>query len=124
MASEKVKPLIVKDTENHTEYTLEFNRDAIRFADARGFKIEDVADFPMTKIYELWFYAFRMHHKKVARDKTDALLDELCAGGGLPKGLVERLAELYAAPFDALFGDDEEGDESGEAKNASVVVEF
>jgi hypothetical protein len=97
--SQNVKPIIVKDDETGLEYTLEFNREAVRFAEARGFKINDVADFPMTKIPELWFYAFRMHHKNVARAKTDALLDGL---GGIPDGLLERLGELYAAPFAAL----------------------
>ena len=96
---QNVKPIIVKDDETGLEYTLEFNRESVKFAEARGFKINDVADYPMTKIPELWFYAFRMHHKNVARAKADALLDGL---GGIPDGLLERLGELYAAPFSAL----------------------
>lgn len=96
---QNVKPIIVTDDETGLEYTLEFTRESVRFAEARGFKINDVADYPMTKIPELWFYAFRAHHKNVARAKTDALLDGL---GGIPDGLLERLGELYAAPFEAL----------------------
>jgi len=96
--AQNVKPILVKD-DNGMEYTLEFNRESVKFAEARGFKINDVADYPMTKIPELWFYSFRMHHKNVARAKTDALLDGL---GGIPDGLLERLGELYAAPFAAL----------------------
>lgn len=96
--SQNVKPILVKD-DNGMEYTLEFNRESVKFAEARGFKINDVADYPMTKIPELWFYSFRMHHKNVSRGKTDALLDGL---GGIPDGLLERLGELYAAPFAAL----------------------
>ena len=96
---QNVKPIIVKDDETGLEYTLEFNREAIRFAEARGFKISDVGDYPMTKIPELWFYAFRMHHKNVARAKTDALLDGL---GGIPDGMMERLGELYAVPFNTM----------------------
>ena len=96
---QNVKPIIVKDDETGMEYTLEFNRESVRFAEARGFKINDVAEYPMTKIPELWYYAFRMHHKNVARAKTDALLDGL---GGFPDGLLERLGELYAEPFTAL----------------------
>ena len=94
-----VKPIIVTDDETGVEYELEFTRETVKFAEARGFKINDVADFPMTKIPELWFYAFRAHHKNVSRAKTDALLDGL---GGIPDGLLERLGELYAAPFSAL----------------------
>ena len=99
-----VKPIIVRDSESGMEFTLEFNREAIRFAEARGFKISDVGDYPMTKIPELWYYAFRMHHKNMSRQRTDALLDGL---GGIPDGLMERLGELYAAPFNTLSdGDD------------------
>lgn len=92
-----VNPIVLKTKD--TEYTLEFNRESIRFAESRGFKVEDVSNFPMTKLPELFFYAFRMHHKNVARDKTDKILEEL---GGLPEGFIERLAELYSAPFEYL----------------------
>lgn len=94
-----VKPIIVTDDETGMEFTLEFTRESVRFAESRGFKIQDVSDYPMTKIPELWFYAFRANHKNVARNKTDELLDGL---GGIPDGLLERLGELYAAPFSAL----------------------
>lgn len=111
-----VKPIVIT-LEDNTQYTLEFNRESVKFSESRGFKIEDVADFPMTKLPELFFYAFRMHHKNVARDKTDKILfDEL---GGIPEGMVERLAELYSAPYDVLsvVGEDER-------KNSKVKVEF
>lgn len=94
----KIKPIVIKNKDE--EYTLEFNRESIKFAEARGFKIEDVSNFPMTKLPELFFYAFRMHHKNVAREKTDKILFEEL--GGIPEGLLERLAELYAQPFEAL----------------------
>ena len=109
---QNVKPIIVKDDETGLEYTLEFTRDSVRFAEARGFKIQDVSDYPMTKIPELWFYAFRANHKNVSRGKTDALLDGL---GGIPDGLLERLGELYAAPFNALT-------DSDSAENPTVTV--
>lgn len=97
--AQNVKPIIVTDDETGIEYTLEFTRESVKFAESRGFKINDVADYPMSKIPELWFYAFRAHHKMVSRAKTDELLDGL---GGIPDGLLERLGELYAAPFSAL----------------------
>lgn len=96
---ENVKPIVVTDTDTGMEYTLEFTRESVKFAEARGFKIRDVTDYPMTKIPELWFYAFRAHHKGVPRNKTDALLDGL---GEIPDGLMERLGELYSAAFDTL----------------------
>lgn len=110
-----MKPIILKNKD--TEYTLEFNRESVKFAEARGFKFEDVANFPMSKIPELFFYAFRMHHKNVAREKTDKILEEL---GGLPEGFIERLVELYTAPFDFLTVV-EEGEER---KNSKWAVEM
>ena len=111
---QNVKPIVVTDDETGIEYTLEFNRESVRFAEARGFKINDVADYPMSKIPELWFYAFRANHKNVSRAKTDALLDGL---GGIPDGLLERLGELYAVPFTSLT--DGQTDE-----NPRVTVKF
>ena len=114
-----VKPIIIKNTEDGVEYTLEFNRESVVFAEMRGFKIEDLGEYPMTKIPELFFYAFRMHHKNISRDKTDKILfSEL---GGIPEGMLERLAELYAQPFNALSVVEEEGEER---KNSKFQVEF
>ena len=116
--NEQVKPIIIHDTENQVDYTLEFNRESIRFAEQRGFDIDDVSKYPMTKIPELFYYAFRMHHKNVSREKTDRILfDDL---GGLPEGAAERLGALYAAPFEALSNKDNDK----KAKNSKVTVEM
>lgn len=115
--NEQVKPIIIHDEENGMEYTLEFNRESIRFAEARGFDIDDVGRFPMTKIPELFFYAFRMHHKNISREKTDRILfDDL---GGLPEGAAERLGALYSVPFEALNGKVE-----GKKGNPKMTVEL
>ena len=107
-----MKPIILKDKD--TEYTLEFNRESVKFAELRGFKIEEVGEYPMTKIPELFFFAFRKNHKNVAREKTDKILEEM---GGLPEGFVARLVELYTAPFDFLL-------EGEERKNSKWTVEM
>ena len=115
--NEQVKPIILHDAENSVDYTLEFNRETVRFAEARGFDIDDVSRFPMTKLPELFYYAFRMHHKNVSREKTDRILfDDL---GGMPSGMAERLGALYAAPFEALTNANGE-----KAKNSKMTVEF
>ena len=115
--NEQVRPIILHDTEAGIDYTLEFNRDTVRFAEARGFDIDDVGRYPMTKLPELFFYSFRMHHKNVSREKTDRILfDDL---GGMPDGMAERLGALYAVPFEALTNKDKES-----AKNSKVTVEF
>lgn len=105
--NERIKPIILHDTENGAEYTLEFNRESIKFAEARGFAIADIDRYPMTKIPELFFYAFRMHHKNVSREKTDRIIFEDWGGiGNIPDGLLERLGQLWAEPFTTLKGEE------------------
>ena len=115
--NEIVKPIILRDSETKETYTLEFNRESVYFAEARGFSIDDVVKQPMTKIHELFFYAFRMHHQKVSRQKTDKILDDDIGGiGNLPEGFIERLYMLYGAPFDSMVED--------EGKNSKVQIEL
>ena len=100
----KVKPIILRDKKTGAEkYTLEFNQDSVRFAEQRGFKIEDVADYSMNKLPEFFWLAFRMHHPRISRAETDKILFEDLKG--FPDGMVARLGELYSAPFDALRQD-------------------
>ncbi len=113
---DEVKPIIIHDEEKGVDYTLEFNRDTVRFAEARGFDIDDVGKFPLTKLPELFFYAFRMHHPNIARANTDKILFEDL--GGVPEGMVERLGVLYAVPLKALSS------KENKAKNPKVTVEF
>lgn len=106
--AETVKPIVLKDVGTGEEYTLEFNREAVRFAEARGFAITEIEKFPMT-LYDLFYYAFRMHHRNVSREKTDKLIDDGFGGlAGIPSGMLERLVELYAATFGTLYDEDEE----------------
>lgn len=113
---EMIKPIVIKDKETSEEFVLEFNRESVKFAEDRGFSMDDVGNKPMTGIPDLFFYAFRMHHKNVARDKTDKILfDKL---GGLTSGMIERLGQLYAAPFDCLISDEDA------PKNSKMTVEM
>ena len=111
--NEKVKPIILHDTEKNREYTLEFNRDAVKFAEGRGFKITDVDDYQMTKVPEFFWYAFRMHHPSVSLQQAEDILYRM---GGMTEALGQRLGELWAAPFKALSNGDE--------KNVTVTVEL
>ena len=47
---EKVNPIIIRNPKKGWDYTLEFDRDTIRFAEQRGFKIQDVDDYTMTMV--------------------------------------------------------------------------
>ena len=115
--NEQVKPIVLHDEENKKDYTLEFDRETVQWCEQRGFKIEDVGDYSLTKVPELFFYAFRMHHKNISRERTDRILFEDL--GGLPKGMLERLIQLYAAPYEAL-----NAARDGAAKNPKMTVEF
>jgi len=112
-----VKPIIIHDKENEIDYTLEFSRESVKFAEQRGFSIEEVEKYPLSKCEELFFYAFRMHHKNIAREKTDKLLLELGGVMGCPDGFMERLSELYLVPFSTLKGEEER-------KNSKLIVEL
>lgn len=112
--AENVKPIILHDNDNDRDYTLEFSRDTIKFAEGRGFKLHDVDDFPMTKIPEFFWYAFRMHHPSVSLNQAEKLLDRM---GGLNEDLARRLGELWAVPFSTL-------NPNGDEKNLTVTVDL
>ena len=114
--NERPNPVIIHDTENGKDYTLEFDRDAIKFAESRKFRIEDVDDYPMTKVPEFFWYAFRMHHPSVSLAQAEKLLDRL---GGMNEALSVRLGELWVVPYKAMAPKEEE-----ERKNLGVTVDL
>ena len=114
--NEQVKPIKLT-METGEEYLLEFNRESIKFAESREFDISDVGKYPMSKLPELFWYAFRMHHRNVSREKADRILFEDL--GGMPDGMAERLGALYSAPFEALTASAEK-----KGKNSKVTVEM
>lgn len=112
----KIKPITLRDTETGETYTLEFNRETIKFAEARGFDIEDVDKFTALKLPELFWYAFRMHHQRVSLEQAERILYEDL--GGLTKEVTKRLIDLWFVPQQALVQDEEN------AKNARMTVEL
>jgi tryptophanase len=113
---ERINPIRINDAENGMNYELDFNRDSVRFAENREFVTEDVPKYPATKVPELFWYAFRMHHKSMSRAQTDALLDRI---GGLSPAALERLILLFQqAQFSNVINSDDE--EQG--KNGAVTV--
>jgi hypothetical protein len=112
---ERIKPIIIRDKENNKEYTLEFNRDTVKYAEGRGFRLQDVDNFPMTKMPEFFWLAFRMHHQSVSLNQAERLLERI---GGMSSAMATRLGELYAAPFEYLTPDDDD------VKNSQVEVEL
>ena len=100
----EVKPIKITDTNTGEEYILEFDKESVRFAEQRGFDIEDVAKFPISKTEELFWYAFRKHHKRVDMLKARKLLEGI---GTLPEDFMERLINLYAVPYEAFTESEE-----------------
>ena len=109
---ERINPMIINVGDK--EYTLEFNRKTAKMAELGGFKRDDVDDKLMTRIPELFYYAFKMHHPNITKEKTDEILFESLEG--LTQKELDRLAALYSAPYKTLIN------ESGERKNGTVTV--
>lgn len=117
MKKTEIKPIVLTDNETGIKYTLEFTRDSVKFAQFKGFNIDDIDTKPMLAIPDLFYYSFRANHKNVSREKIDKLFEEL---GGMPSGMLERLIQLYYLPYNTLIADEDEG----EPKNAKLTVEF
>lgn len=112
---ETLKPITLT-MQDGTVYTLDFNRESVKFAESRGFKIDELFVYPMNNIPLFWFLAFRMHHKNVPRSKTDQILEQM---HGLSKEVLERLHQLYNNSYDTLINLDEQPE-----TNPQVTVEL
>ena len=113
---ELAKPIRLVDNETGESYILEFDRDTVRWAEQRGFDPDLVTKFPMTVGADFFFYAFRMHHRNIARDKTDKILFDYLGGINETTGkILARLMELYYQTFDSL---------ADKAENPRIAVEL
>lgn len=117
--SETITPIKLHG-KNGKEYTLDFDLDSVRFAEAQGFEWDDISTKPGTMIPILWFSAFRRYHKKVTRNETDTMLEEL---GGFNKKLSDKLAALYFQALSGIISTDDDENE-GEAKNGNWTLEL
>lgn len=114
---DRVNPVHMTDNDTGAVYELDFSRESVKFAENRGFKVNELTVFPVTRIPELFYYAFRKNHKNVARSQTDALLEGM---GGMTTALLERLMQLYdQAALTHLIVTDEDA-----VKNEKVAVEL
>lgn len=113
---ELARPIRLVDNETGESYILEFDRDTVRWAEQRGFDPDLVTKFPMTVGADFFFYAFRMHHRNIARDKTDKILFDYLGGINETTGkILARLMELYYQTFDTL---------ADKAENPRIAVEL
>ena len=114
---EKIIPITITDTETENVYTLEFNAESVKYAESRGFDIDDVPKYPVSKVPELFYYAFRMHHKMLPKDKVDKIYESILP---FPEGMLARMQQLYLAPLKSMFTSDGES----ERKNTRMTVQF
>lgn len=109
-----VNPIIITNNETNDEYTLEFSRESVTFAENHGFTMDDFDEKLMTRVPQLFYYAFRMHHPRMTQAMTDKILFEDL--GGISKEVSGRLVELYSAPYETLINTE------GTPKNSKVTV--
>ena len=93
---ERIPAIELKDGNTGETYTLDFNRESVKFAEDRGFEVDNVLKFPVSNFPELFFYAFRMHHGpkhgNISKIQTDKIYDAL---GGFSPEFLNRLILLY-----------------------------
>ncbi len=114
---ERINPVRITDCDTGNVYELDFSRESVRFAEQRGFKLEEVNDFPVTKFSELFYFALRKNHKSLSKEKADKLYEKL---GGMTEKLLIRLIQLYQQAAVSNNLQDEEELE----KNEHVTVEL
>jgi len=101
---EKVNAIELESADK--KYILDFDRASCEWAERHGFSVEDLTSGrAMVGLGDLFYYAFRKNHPNMTRIQTDRILFEEM--GGMPEGMAERLAELYAQPYNALIQTEE-----------------
>lgn len=91
---------------NGKQYTLEFTRKSIEIMERQGFNINDITDKPMTTLPALFAGAFIAHHRFVKRDIIDEIYSKLTN----KQELLQKLAEMYNEPLEALMEDPDDNE--------------
>ena len=118
MDTERIPPIFITDEDTGKKFELDFSRDSVVFVEQQGFKIDETFDFPNVNIPKLFYYAFRMHHRNMSLQQTNALLDKM---GGITDKIALRLVELYRQ---ATVSNNVIQDEEELGKNSHVTVEL
>lgn len=87
------------------EYTLAYNRNAVKLMEANGFNAEELRAKPNLQIERLFAGSFIAHHKYVKQDVIDKIFK------ALPEKdkLLNKLIEMYNEPMESLFAEPDEG---------------
>jgi hypothetical protein len=89
------------------DYTLEYTRESVKQMEREGFVANDILAKPMNTLPKLFAGAFKAHHRFDAKQKEIDKIFELFKD---KQALIEKLAEMYAEPMEALL-DNENVDE-------------
>ncbi len=88
------------------DYTLEFTRKSIETMERQGFVIGDIVDKPMLTLPALFAGAFLAHHRFVKRKEIDEIYSKMTNR----EELLQKLAEMYNEPLEALMEEPEESE--------------
>lgn len=88
------------------DYTLEYTRDSVKQMEREGFVANDIVSKPMLTLPKLFSGAFKAHHKYDVKQKQ---IDEMFDLFKNKDVLIEKLAEMYHEPFEALMDDSDAG---------------
>lgn len=86
------------------DYTLEFTRNTVIDTERMGFSLNKIGDQPVGMTEILWKGAFLEHHDTLTIGEVEALYEKIDK-----HGLLDALIELYRAPIESLFEEDEGG---------------
>lgn len=98
----------IEFTYDGTDYTLEYNREAIRFMEKKGLNVSEVDEKPLTMVEILWQGAFLKNHRKEKLEKIEEIYDSI----GNKSELNAALSEMFIEAYSILIGDSEETDDS------------
>ncbi len=76
-------------------YTLELNRNSIKWLEANGFVAEDFDVKPLTYIDLLWTCGFVKNHAELTREQCISLLDKYESEEGDVQEVIKFLTEEY-----------------------------
>ena len=96
---EILKPIEIENPDTGKKYTLTFTRESVKEAEENGFVVNEIDQYPLTRIPELFHYAFIAN---ITRTETDEILDMIGGIADMPDGLLKRLASLYGNAFRSL----------------------
>lgn len=87
---------------NEKDYTLELNRDSVKWLEAMGFSIEEFYKKPVTYYDLVWTSLFLANHQDVNPNLALKLMETYKASGKSPSKVVKFAIEEYQSFMNAL----------------------